>query len=54
MKRSDLAVAIGAPVVGLIAIVVGITAADTATAIFGAVALVLGLSFAIPLVRSRR
>ena len=54
MKRSDLVVAIGAPVVGLIAVVVGITAGDIATAIFGVVAVVLGLSFAIPLVRSRR
>lgn len=54
MSRSDLLVGIGAPVVGLIAIVVGLTSGDTTTAIFGAVALLTGLMFAVPLLRSRR
>ena len=54
MKRSDLVVAVGTPVVGLVTIVVGVSAGDTATVVFGAIALLLGLSFAIPLLRSRR
>ena len=54
MSRSDLVVAIGAPVVGVVTILVGLSAADTATVVFGAVAVLLGLSFAIPLLRSRR
>jgi cell shape-determining protein MreD len=40
-------------VVGVVAIVVGLAADDTTTAIFGVVALVLGLTFAIPLLRGR-
>lgn len=54
MSRSDWLVAVGAPLVGVIAIVLGLAAGDTTTAIFGAVALLLGLSFAVPLLRGRR
>jgi uncharacterized membrane protein HdeD (DUF308 family) len=54
VKRSDVVVGVGGPVVGVVAIAVGVAASDVTTAVFGAVALVLGLSFAIPLLRSRR
>jgi uncharacterized membrane protein HdeD (DUF308 family) len=53
MKRSDLIIAVAAPVIGLLALVVGIATGDTVTAVIGAVALAIGLSFAIPLLRGR-
>ena len=50
-SRSDVVIAIGAPIVGAIGIAVGVATGDTATAIFGGVAVVLGLVFTIPLLR---
>jgi hypothetical protein len=50
-SRSDKIVGIGGPVVGLLALVAGVSTSDLATALFGAVALGFGLAFAIPFVR---
>ena len=50
-SRSDVVIAVGAPIVGILGIAVGIVADDTTTAVFGGVGVVLGLLFTIPLVR---
>jgi len=49
---SDRIVGVGGPVVGLLAIVAGLTTSDLATAVFGAVALAAGLAFVVPFVRA--
>ena len=51
-SRSDKVVGLGGPVVGVLAIVAGISTSDLATAVFGAVALAAGLAFAVPFVRA--
>ena len=53
-SRSDLVIAIGAPLIGLLALVAGLTTSDGTTALFGGVALLCGLLFAIPLARGTR
>jgi hypothetical protein len=53
-SRSDKLIAIGGPVVGLLALVAGVASGDLTTALFGAVALICGLMFAIPLARRGR
>ena len=53
MSRSDVLIAIGAPVLGVIGIVVGLTADDATLLVLGIIGLALGLLFAIPLLRSR-
>jgi uncharacterized membrane protein len=53
-SRSDIVVAIGGPIIGIIVLAVGLASSDFGTAIFGAVALMCGLAFAIPFVRSGR
>ena len=51
-SRSDKVVGLGGPVVGVLAIVAGISTSDLATSVFGAVALAAGLAFVIPFVRA--
>jgi hypothetical protein len=51
-SRSDKVVGLGGPVVGLLALVAGLSSSDLTTALFGAVALGTGLLFAIPFVRA--
>lgn len=51
-SRSDKLVGVGAPVVGLLAMIAGLSTSDLGTALFGAVALGTGLLFVIPFVRS--
>jgi hypothetical protein len=50
-SKSDVVIAVGAPILGVIGVLVGVATGDITTAIFGAVALVLGLFYAIPLAR---
>jgi hypothetical protein len=53
-SRSDYLIGIGGPVVGLLALIAGVASSDVATAMFGGVALVCGLLFAVPLARGSR
>lgn len=53
-SRSDLVIAIGGPLVGVLALIAGIASSDLATAMIGSVALLCGLLFAIPLHRGVR
>ena len=52
--RSDLLIAVGGPLVGLLALIAGIATSDLSTALIGAVALLCGLLFAVPLARGAR
>jgi len=49
---SDKLVAVGGPIIGVLALVAGVATSDTTTAIIGAVALISGLLFAVPLVKA--
>lgn len=53
-SRSDLVIAIGAPVVGLLAMIAGLSTGDVTTTLFGSVAVFCGLMFAVPLARRGR
>jgi len=50
-SKSDVVIAIGAPIIGVIGLLVGLATGDVTTAIFGGVAVVLGLVYAVPLAR---
>ena len=53
-SRSDLLIAIGGPLVGVLALIAGLATSDLATAMIGSVALLCGLLFAVPLYRGSR